>query len=49
VLARDYGLADVEAGRRVTAETLFSLASVTKSVSAATRQWPRLGLFTRSS
>ncbi len=34
VLARGYGLADVAAGRSVTAETLFSLGSVTKSVSA---------------
>jgi len=33
ILARGYGLADVEGGRPVTHETLFSLASVTKSVS----------------
>jgi N-acyl-D-amino-acid deacylase len=34
LLARGHGLADVEAGQRVTNKTLFSLASVTKSVSA---------------
>lgn len=36
VLARGYGVADVETGARVEPETLFMLASVSKSLTAAT-------------
>ena len=34
VLTQGYGVADIESGRRVTADTLFNIASITKQFTA---------------